>query len=220
VDASQPSVVFAGLDAQGKDTVLVSVKIDGQAAARELDARAVPLDPGRHEFEFTSADGQLRRVSLVLREAEKRRRVVADFRVSEAKAAPAPAQTPTPAAPAATSDDGPSTPVAVYVLGGIGLAGLGSFAYFAASGRSIQKNELDPCKPHCQGKEDRISEMRTRYVIADISLGVAVASLGVGTYLLFASKGESPRAARGVRIDVGVGQSSLADLTLSASGRF
>jgi hypothetical protein len=176
-ELATPSVVLSGLDAQGRDTTQIGVKIDGRLVANELDAVPVPLDPGLHTIEFTARDGSVRRATFTLREAQKNQPVLADFRLTPGAPAPAPADSPQ----AASS----KPPVLSYVLGGVGLLALGSFAYFAASGHAIQ-NELDECKPNCQGKEDRISSMRTRYVIGDVSLAVALVSLGAGTYLWLA----------------------------------
>jgi hypothetical protein len=210
IETSVPSVVLAGVDAQGRDTTQVSVKIDGQPVASELQSTAIPLDPGQHQFEFTARDGAVQQVTLVLREAEKHRRVVADFR-------PPIAPVPPPVAPEHTESSGP--PVMAFVLGGVGLAALGSFAYFATSGRSIE-NELDECKPNCEGEQDRIDSMRTRYVIADVSLGVSVVALGVGTYLWLAHTPSSTPAATTSGWRLGIGSSPRGDFALTASGRF
>jgi hypothetical protein len=208
VETSLPSVVLAGVDAQGRDTTQVSVKIDGQLAAAELKSTAIPLDPGQHEFEFTAGDGTVQRVTLVLREAEKHRRVVADFRAQTAPAAP-------PVEAEEAGGSGP--PVAALVLGGVGLAALGSFAYFATSGRSIQ-NDLDQCKPNCD--QDRVDGMRTRYVIADVSLGVSLVSLGLGTFLWLTHTPPSAPAASARRWHFGLGSNVRGDFSLTASGRF
>jgi hypothetical protein len=210
LETSIPSVVVAGIDAGGRDTTQISVRIDGQLAAPELQSTAIPLNPGQHEFEFTARDGAVQRVSLVLREAEKHRRVIADFRPPSLPAVPEESGVQ-------TESSGP--PVMAWVLGGVGLVGLGSFAYFASSGRSIE-NDLDECKPNCEGQEDRISDMRTRYTIGDISLGVAVVSLGVGAYLWLSHTPSGAPAASAVRVDFGVRPSVRGDFTLTASGRF
>jgi hypothetical protein len=192
-ELATPSVVLSGLDAQGRDTTQISAKIDGRLLTNELDALPVALDPGTHTIEFTARDGSARTVTVTLREAQKNQRVLADFRVTPNTLVAAPADS----TPAASS----KPPVLAYVLGGVGLVALGSFAYFATSGHAIE-NELDQCKPNCQGKEDRISSMRTRYVIGDVSLALALVSLGAGTYLWLA-----PPAAPGAPSAFGAGVS-------------
>jgi hypothetical protein len=77
--------------------------------------------------------------------------------------------------------------VAAYVLGGVGVVALGSFAAFALSGKSAE-SAMDGCKPACtQAQADK---MRLRYLLADVSLGVGVAALGVGGYLYFSAARE------------------------------
>jgi hypothetical protein len=210
IETSIPSVVLAGVDEQGRDTTQISVKIDGRPAATELQSTAIALDPGQHEFEFTARHGAVQRVTLVLREAEKHRPVVADFRAQTA---------PVPPPVEAEEAGGSGPPVVALVLGGVGLAALGSFAYFATSGRSIEK-ELDRCKPNCEGEQDRIDGMRTRYVIADVSLGVSLVSLGLGTFLWLTHTPPSAPAASASGWHVGLGSSVRGDFSLTASGRF
>jgi len=209
VDGATPSVVIAGLDAQGRDTTRISVKVDGRALASELDSVAIPLDPGAHSFEFTASNGAVQRVSLVLREAEKQRPVIADFR-----------QRPPPESrsPAERSSE-PAPPLLSYVFGGVGLAALGSFAYFAISGHAIE-NEFDECKPNCQGREDRASSMRTRYAIADVSLGVAIVSFGLGGYLWLSNEPPASATPTALRLGVRVGSRVQRDISLTAAATF
>ncbi len=209
VDSATPSVVFAGLDVQGRDTTRISVKVDGRVLASELDSVAVPLDPGAHSFEFTANSGAVQRVSVVLREAEKQRRVIADFRQRAPRGSPAPAE----------RSSRPGPPLLTYVFGGVGLAALGSFAYFAASGHAIE-NEFDECKPNCQGNEARESTMRTRYAIADVSLGVAIVSIGLGGYFWLSNAPAASTTPTALRLGVQVGSHLQRDFSLTAGGRF
>ncbi len=86
-------------------------------------------------------------------------------------------------------------PVVAYVLAGVGVAALGGFAAFAITGKSAQ-SAMDGCKPNCTRAQ--LDKMRLRYLLADISLGVGVVSLGAGGYLYFsASREPSGSAWRG-----------------------
>src|SRR5262245_12861574 len=49
VESQMPTIVVSALDAAGKDTVEVSVSIDGRRVSDRLDGRPVPLDPGPHK---------------------------------------------------------------------------------------------------------------------------------------------------------------------------
>lgn len=85
-------------------------------------------------------------------------------------------------------------PVASWVLGGIGVAATASFVGFALAGKSAQSNELEACKPNCSSRA--IDAVFREYLVADISLGVAVVSLAVATVL--AVRGVRPRTTSAV----------------------
>ncbi|HEX3596903.1 MAG TPA: hypothetical protein VHU80_17460 [Polyangiaceae bacterium] len=170
VRAQTPSVVFALSDANGKDVRDASVTVDDAVTSTALDGRDVALDPGSHRFTFTTASGRTTTVtSVVLREGEKLRRVVASLPPDEAPA---------------TSSSYLPVPTLAYVFGGVGVAGLGSFTYFAISGKAKQDDLEHGCAPRCS--QTQVDAMRTRYLIGDISLAVGVVALGVGTYFFFA----------------------------------
>jgi hypothetical protein len=72
-----------------------------------------------------------------------------------------------------------------WILGGIGLAALGSFVGFGLSGRGDYFDLDHTCSPHCTSADT--SSMQTKLLVADISLGVSVVALTVAT-VLFLSK--------------------------------
>ena len=180
VTASTPTLVLAAVASGDRDLTQVSVDLDGKPLAPRLDGSAIPIDPGEHELTFRAADGRVRQYRIVARESEKGRRVVAEFTADGGDA-------PGDARPSAV------VPPLAYVLGGVGVAALGSFAYFGLRGRSTED-----CAPECSRSE--VDRMRSQYLAADISLGVAVVSLGAATYVFFsqrgASRAEAPRTAR------------------------
>jgi hypothetical protein len=184
VEAFMASVVFVGFDEQGHDATEVKVSVDGQVVLEKLTGLATTLDPGRHEVACSWPDGFEQKQTVVVAQGEKNRRV--ELR-REPKAAPA--------APAAAAPHAPKPPVFAYVLGGVGVAALGSFAAFAITGKSAE-HDMDGCKPHCT--QSQADKMRLRYLLADISLGVSVVALGAGGYLYFsADKAPSSAAWRG-----------------------
>jgi hypothetical protein len=77
----------------------------------------------------------------------------------------------------------------MLVSAGVAAGALGGFTYFALSGRALE-NELTRCKPNCDRAD--IDRMRSRYLIADVSLGVALVSVGVGTYAWLQRPSASP----------------------------
>ncbi|MBI5534011.1 MAG: hypothetical protein HY898_14920 [Deltaproteobacteria bacterium] len=179
-----PSVVPVAVDSKGNDTADCVVTVDGQPLSDRLDGRSFKLDPGEHLFRFVLPDGSSIEQKYVLSEGDVRRRIAVDFR-SLKKPEPLVVQ---PAPPASRP-----VPVAAWILGGVGVVALGSFAFFAASGKSKENDLKNHCAPNCPDSE--VTVMDRRYLAADISLGVGVASLGVATYLLLARKPAAPATA-------------------------
>lgn len=174
VEAALPSVVVVARSSSGQDLPSATVRIDDGGEALPVDGRALSINPGRHVFKVTTPDGSSATVTTVVREAEKYQRIAAQIVVSAQPGAEgAPAR---PAAP----ERGVSP--LVYVFGGLGVVAASSFTYFALDGRRKEK-ELDACAPDCNRSD--VDAMRRSYLIGDVSLGVAVASLGLGAYFLF-----------------------------------
>jgi hypothetical protein len=77
------------------------------------------------------------------------------------------------------------------IFAGVGAVGLAGFAGLGAWGRSNESKLERSCSPHCS-KGD-ISDVRTKYLLADVSLGVGVASLALGAYFfLRQDAGDAP----------------------------
>jgi len=162
LERALPSIVLLATDGSGRDLPGATALIDSALEPKPLDGRPITLDPGPHQlkFRFNGAEQQL---TLLLAEGEKYRRVSVQF--------------DPPRKASRASAGGP--PSLAYVLGGMGLAALGSFAIFGLEGKA-QQNELERCRPDCSASAVRT--MRTRYLIGDLSLGVGLASLGLSAY--------------------------------------
>ncbi len=187
IDARQPSVVlsFQGKDGSPVNGVLAT--LDGKPFTGKTDGRAVDVDPGEHTFTFSPPGEPKVDVRVIVREGEKSQKVDA---VSKLYVAPkALTTTPPPAAPPARTER--PVPWQVYALGGVGLAGVGSFAGFGISG-TRGKADLDKCKPACA--EDDVSSVRTRFIVADISLAVSIVAVAAAT-VFFVTRPEVPASA-------------------------
>ncbi|MEJ7732302.1 MAG: hypothetical protein WKG00_24235 [Polyangiaceae bacterium] len=195
--AQQPTVVLAARDAQGRDTTAVVVTIDGKRAADRLGGLAVPLDPGGHRVRFESG-GAVREVSVVVAVGEKNRKVMADFYVAPTGTAAA--------APAADAPAAGGVPTATWVLGGVGVVGLGSFMVWGLVGRG-QEDKLDTCRIDRSCSEGKVDGMYRSYTIADISLGVGILAIGAATltYALAPRSRATATHANEVRIGSGPG---------------
>jgi hypothetical protein len=173
VSDRQPTVVVDARDASGAETIEIRMFVDGALVAGSLDGLEVELDPGPHTLRFeTKSDGRRQEQQMVLHEGEKRRRLVVNFKP------PATAGTTSREGPPRLTPSSPARrlPVASIVLGGIGVAGAASFGIFAAVGYSKERNLASSCSPHCTS--DAVSPVKTDYLVADVSLGLAAVALG------------------------------------------
>jgi hypothetical protein len=71
IEKSLPSVVITAKDAGGADLVDVTVTVDGAPFVTKLDGEAVPVDPGRHVFRFSTAAGTTLERPAVIKEGAK-----------------------------------------------------------------------------------------------------------------------------------------------------
>ncbi len=183
VEGFSASVVFAAVDADGHDATDVKVSVDSQPQLDKLTGLATTLDPGSHDIVYTWPDGFEQKQTVVVAQGEKNRRV--ELRREPTKA-------PEEAKPATPAAQPKKPPAVAYVLAGVGVAALGSFAAFAITGKAAQ-SDMDGCKPDCT--QSQVDKMRLRYLLADISLGVGVVALGAGGYLYFSASREPSSAA-------------------------
>jgi hypothetical protein len=225
IEEAMPSVVIEARDASGLELTSVRVSIDGQPLAEKLDGRALQVDPGERVFRFEHNE-QLVVQTLLIREAEKYRRVPVVFGAPQppapgpsagpspvapapprAPVAPAPppspvasAPAPPPALPVPPARGWKPMPVATQVLGGVGAAALLTFAALAFSGYSSEQHLREGCGRTQTCNEDDVSSIRTRYLLADIALGVGIlAGAGAGAIWIFAAP-ESPSTAFGLGV--------------------
>jgi hypothetical protein len=184
LDASMPSIVISARDASGKDLVDVKVAVDGQPLTDKLDGKPLAIDPGKHTLHYEAAGAPPVDEDVVMHAGEKNRTLT----IKLGGAAPPPTTpTPTePTAPVETSSGGHGPPVAAYVLGGVGVVALGSFAFFGLSGKSDVSDLRNSCAPGCD--QSQVDKARTKLIIADISLAVGVVALGVATYMIVTNR--------------------------------
>ena len=215
LDSDIPSIVPIVTDSAGAPRLDIEVRMDGRLLASRLDGRALPIDPGLHEFIFNALGGASVTQTLLVAQGQRNLPVLvsfADKRPSHAasrRAAPTdeqsqtrPAAQPTEASAARLRLTSPATSgpsVLPYVLGGTGLAGLGGFAWLVAWGRQ-DNDRLQSCSPNCSRAS--LDHIRTLYVASDISLGIAIAALGAATWLLITQGRASDKAPRETAFNV------------------
>jgi hypothetical protein len=195
VQKDLPSVIISAKDPHGEDVTAVRVLVDGELLVKELDGKAVPLDPGSHKLRFELEGVAPIEQQIVVKAGQKDRALEVSF---AAKGADVPEDNPyagtekekapadVPADEAESGKPGPLRPYA-YVAGGVGVAGIVGFAVLGAMGKSAESDlEASNCKPNCAQSD--VDAIKTKYVLADISLGVGIVGLGTGVALFFMSQ--------------------------------
>lgn len=189
VEGAIPTVVFSA-KAGTEQLSDVKVTVGEQVLTESLDGKAVPMDPGTHTFVFENAKHGKKDLKFVVKEGAKAQQIELSFEAPKAGDDTPPAR-----------DDGPakvgteqvkSGKTLAYVLMGVGVVGLGGFAYFGLSGNS-DKADLE-CADSKTCTDDDLDPIEKKYLYADVALGVGLVSLGIGTYLLLAP-GKKPEAA-------------------------
>ena len=185
VDARQPSVVLSCTGPGGETRADADVKLDGAPLAQGLDGKALDIDPGSHDFTFTLPGETPVVTTVIVREGEKLQHVNAAF--------PRRARRLEPLPPRVEDTTTRPVPWPVFALGGLAVVGVGTWAGLGAWGNS-GKSDLEACKPSCS--HDATDDVRTRYIVGDVMLGVAILAAGAATILYF-TRGEvrTPRSA-------------------------
>jgi hypothetical protein len=172
VSGAIPSVVLVGRDAQGRDVTDAAATIDGVAVKDAFSGSAVSLDPGPHRLHFVRAGSPPVDLTLVARVHEKERRLNVEFGEIHAP-----------------------VPAAAWVLGGVGVVGVGLFTAFGIYG--VSQRETLGCNVDCS--PDSYASVRREFVTADVSLGVGLLSLAGATWVFLARSHKAAGAS--ARID-------------------
>lgn len=173
VEKDAPTVVLEARDEAGADTTAVKVSMDGNVLAPRLTGAAVDVEPGEHLFRFERADGKAIEQRVLVVEGEKNRKVVAEFASLVPKPPPGEAGPP--------AHESKKVPVLAYVAGGVAVAALGSFTFFALSGKGSEKDLASSCSPGCS--DDQLSPVKRDYLIADVSLGIGLVAAAAAVIL-------------------------------------
>ena len=192
-----PTIVLGARDKDGRD-LPVQAWLDDQALPEDGSGRSVSVDPGQHTLRFEHAPDLPVLLQVTMRMGERNRSIVATF---EPKSPPKPAGDDRPKP---LHDDAPEAPPReppqassprspfVYVLGGVAVVGIGAFAYLGATGYADKKRLTASCGNTCTDNE--VSQVRTKYIAGDVSLGVGLVALALATYLVLSEKPAAAKA--------------------------
>lgn len=166
VEKSLPSVVLGARSSKGDESV-GRVSVDGELLATRMEGKAIDVDPGMHVFRFEVPPYDPVEQRIVIREGEKDRALSVTLAPQPGTAYEAAKPPPPPL------EEVRPVPAAVFVLGGGVLAGLAAFTGLGASGLVVRSSlaSASGCAPFCTGAQ--IQPVRTRFLAADVSLGVA-----------------------------------------------
>lgn len=177
IEAALPSVLLRVTSKSGGDVPSAALRIDGAAVA--LDGRALELDPGPHAVSASAEGFDDATTTIVVHEGVKNRAV--DLQLAP-KGAPAAAVSPL--APTVSKGPAPGTWIGTGALGVTAVAALSIFAGMGLSANSRFDELEQQCGGRCQPAE--VDKLRTRYLIADVSLVVGVVSaVAAGAVLVF-----------------------------------
>jgi hypothetical protein len=184
IEESVPTIVIAARGPSGADIIDLKVSVDGEVVATRADGKPIAINPGEHTLRFEAEGVPPKTEPVVIRTGEKNRmlRVELGAGTSETKPKPVVAEPPQ-GEPVVAPSSGP--PAGFWILGGLGVVALGSFAYFGVTSKSDLDDLRATCAPYCPQSE--LDSVKSRMLVADISLGVGIASLAVATVLLVTS---------------------------------
>jgi len=207
VEKNLPTVVVTAKDASGNDLVDVRVTLDGQPLLAKLTGEALPVNPGPHAFHFEAAGGLTVDRQVLVKQGDKNQEVAAVLGApaTAAPAAPQPAPVaPTPPpAPASSSSSG-AWRTTGWVLGGLGVVGLGVGAVFGI----VSMN--DKSSAHCDANNfcdpGPLDSGRSAATGADVGFMAGGAMLAAGLVLvLLAPSGSDATGSLHVTPLVGTG---------------
>lgn len=186
VQGALPSVAIRA-SKDGADVASVRVVEDGEMVATKLDGTSLEVEPGEHAFRFETDGAPPIALTLVIHEHEKDRVVPVVFASPHGDGAHD--------ADGTTSGEETTTsrpiPIGVWVLGGVGVAGLATFGILGGVGKSKESSLRSTCSPSCSSSS--IDTVRGEYIGADVAVGIGAAGLVSAAvwYLLRPTRSES-----------------------------
>jgi hypothetical protein len=172
-----------------------AVTIDGVAIPQVALAAPRRLNPGDHVAEATVA-GEKVSTAFHVNEGETKEVGVEVPPPRDGTVVPAPSLTPAVVAPAPPPPPPPAhSRLPAYVSLGVGGAGVvvtAVFGVLALGSKSSLNGECSAGHTSCPSSaQGDIDAFRTKALVSDIGLGVAVVGLGVGGALLWLGRGEA-----------------------------
>jgi len=196
LDAGIPSVVPVVTDASGVPKPVaegkVEVKMDGASLTSKVDGKAILINPGEHEFTFSTDTGVFATQKLSIELGQQNRPVSASLQLPGEEA-----DTPSRSGDlrAARSPDSSGGRLGLggsaaqswpmYALAGGAVLSLGTAALLTTWGRKDNSDLMNSCGMNCNPSS--VHHIRMLYMTADVFLGVGVVALAGATWLYVSS---------------------------------
>jgi hypothetical protein len=200
----------------------IKVPADVEGASVTLDGNAIDpkgseetlVNPGTHKIEATADKRATFAKEVTLGESESKTVTVKMPLLGSDKKEDPPAKEDPPVKDEPTS----RTPVAAYVIGGIGLVALGGAGFFALKRNGLASELKDACPdPKACGPEhqDAVDSGKTYTTLTNVFLVIGVLGVGTGIVLFATAPKEDKPAAAALRITPSAPGANLAGLSLT-----
>ena len=213
--APRLSYVKLGLDPA---TVVDSLTVDGKLVDRAVWAVHVALDPGPHTFVFAAQGKVSRSVDVVVGEPGVQTVPVPPLASAGGEPPPPvaapPSALPTEPAPAASSSGAFPLRTVGFVVGGVGIVGVGLGAAFGAGALSSKSAG----NSHCSGKfcdSQGLSDENSAHSQATLStvfFAVGAVALAAGAYLVLTSPSSQSAQVRVAPVVLARGSGAMAEV--------
>jgi hypothetical protein len=210
LESAQPTVVFNVVDGSGRDLNDVKVTVDGAVLLQKLEGGAVAVDLGEHTLTFSAPDRPSVTEKLLFRQGEKSR-IVRITMVGSHDAPPDGGAQPSSSTSGqrSTIDDpaaggggssGSSQRTIGFVVGGIGLAGLGVGAFFGYRAIQSKGRQDDNCQssttcPDYAAAADAHEDSESSGLISTIAFIAGGAATAAGVVLVLTARPKADGAA-------------------------
>jgi hypothetical protein len=186
IEQQIPSVVVRVVDSDGVDRTDAKATVDGRSV--KLDGKPTLLDPGEHLLVIEAPNAPRKAQKVLLVDREKSRLINVQLPSKKQGAS-------------STAGDSGGIPTGVWVLGGIGVAALGTGTYFGLQARSQLEHLKNDCSPDCTDAQTKPG--RTDALLADVSFGIGAAAVVVAImWAAFTPQEKAPQKTGNATLDV------------------
>jgi hypothetical protein len=183
---------LARLTVHVSDSVRVpglTISLDGAPLGDAAWGVAMPLDPGTHVIRAEAPGKQPFSTSVDVPSKASQEDVDVP-KLADASGPPQP--TPKNSVPAvrATEAKGSATATVGWIVGAVGVVGVGVGSYFGLHAISRWNDRQTQCRQGCTtGAKTAGDDANQAATISDVAFGVGAAALAVGAYLVISSRG-------------------------------